>query len=525
MHRRNEAVCLYKEWNVLMEFELERTQLSGFETLLDTTLLREETLEMIVPDACPDILRVVETDGKVLLKSKETMDGRVELSGSIRAAVLYLPDGETGVRHLDVTIPFTCSAEGKDVTAGCVVLASARLCRADTRAVNPRKVLVRAEAAVDVTVFAPQVETVCGRVADGGEESVEQLTETQEVYLTACVQEKPFPCSDDVTLSAGRPAAAELLKSRVGLCRGEAKIIGNKLIFKGSVNVSLLYRGEDDGVYAAASELPFSQIMEVSGVGEDAECELTLALTGAECALDTSGDGRTVTVNAEVLAQAVVREPRVVEVLSDAYSTREWLSASWDTCPMEGRLDRGVRSQNAREVWEVPGTVRDIVDCRLNMGQVTRQREGDSLKLTAQAEVLVLYTGEDGGLYATSHPVSVPCALDLPEDCRCFCQCEGAGDVYVSPAAGGVEARFALDFHYIALSRRQITAVTALTEAEPPEDAGERPSLVLRMLEGGERLWDVAKTYGTTIADIVSANELESESAAAGKLLLIPRRR
>ncbi|MDE6108614.1 MAG: LysM peptidoglycan-binding domain-containing protein, partial [Oscillospiraceae bacterium] len=57
------------------------------------------------------------------------------------------------------------------------------------------------------------------------------------------------------------------------------------------------------------------------------------------------------------------------------------------------------------------------------------------------------------------------------------------------------------------------------------EGGAEQPSLVLRMLEGGERLWDVAKAYKTTIADIIKANELESGADGAGKLLLIPRRR
>ena len=94
-----------------MEFELDRTQINGFDALLDTTLRTEETLEMIVPDACPDILRVVETEGKVLLHRRETVEGRVELTGSIRGMVLYLPDGEEGVRHLDINIPFTCAAE------------------------------------------------------------------------------------------------------------------------------------------------------------------------------------------------------------------------------------------------------------------------------------------------------------------------------------------------------------------------------------------------------------------------------
>lgn len=524
MHRRNEAGCLYKEWNTLMELELDRTQLNGYEALLDTTIFQEETLEMIVPDACPDILRVVETDGKVLLRSKEAMDGRVEVAGTIRACVLYLPDGECGMRHLDVSIPFRVSAEGKDIGPGCTVTACARLRRADTRAVNPRKVLVRAEAAVDVTVFAPMTERVCSRVPDAAERSVEQLTETQEVYLTACVQEKPFSLSEEVSLSASKPAAAELLKCRIALCRGESKIIGNKLIFKGSADVSLLYRGEDDGVYAAGCELPFSQIMEVSGVGEGADCDILLTLSGGSCAL-SDGEGRSVSVSLDLLAQAVIREPRTLEVLADAYSTGQPLDARWETYSLSRRVDGGVRSQNAREVWETGTAVREVNDCRLAVGQMTRSREGKQLVLTAQVEVNILYTGEDGELYAAQRQVGVPCALDLPEESQCFCQCEGVGEVYAAPSAGGLEARFTLDFRYRAQSKKQVTALFSLEPGAARENTGEQPSLVLRMLEKGERLWDVAKAYATTIADIIGANELEDEAAAAGKLLLIPRKR
>lgn len=508
-----------------MEFELDRTQMNGFDALLDTTLRPEETLEMIVPDACPDILRVVETDGKVLLTRREAMDGRAELGGVIKATVIYSPDGETGMRHLDVTIPFTCGVDASNIVPGCVIVASARCCKADTRTINPRKVLVRAEAAVDVTVFAPRTETICSQVLEAAQRNVEQLTETQEVYLTACVQEKPFPFSDEVTLSASKPAAVELLKSRVSMSRGESKIIGNKLIFKGSANVSLLYRGQDDGTYSAGGELPFSQIMEISGVAEDAECDITLALTGTDCALNTEDDGRSVSVNLEVLAQAVVRESRVLQVLTDAYSTREPLAVERCDCPMDARLDRGVRSQNVREVWETPAPVRELVDCRMSVAQVTQSQEGERLILAAQVEVQALCVDEEGSLFSVQYPMTVPCALDLSEGCRCFCQCEGVGDVYAAPAPGGIEVRFTLDFRYCALTRRQITALSGLGPGEQAEDTVNQPSLVLRMLGQGERLWDVAKAYGTTIADIISANELEGEAAAESRLLLIPRRR
>ena len=46
-----------------MELELERTEWSGYDTVLDTAVCREETLEAIVPDACPDILRICDVEG------------------------------------------------------------------------------------------------------------------------------------------------------------------------------------------------------------------------------------------------------------------------------------------------------------------------------------------------------------------------------------------------------------------------------------------------------------------------------
>jgi len=509
-----------------MELELERTQLNGYSALLDTSLCQEETLEMIVPDACPDILRVVDTGGTALLRSREAMDGRAEVAGTVRAAVLYLPDGEEGLRRLDVAIPFTCAVEAPEVGPECRVVAQVRLRRADTRVLNPRKVLVRAEVVVDITVFSPILREVFGQVADAAEQGIEQLADTREVYATACVQEKPFSLSDEVVIPANKPAAGEVLRRRVCLNQGESKLIGNKLIFKGSVNISILYRGEDNGVYTAAGEAPFSQIMEVSGIGEGADCALTLALTGCSCDLAGEGEGRTLAVSLEVLAQAVVREPRTITVLTDAYSTREPVEARWETFSMDQRLDGGVRSQNAREAWELETPVQSVTDCGLALGQVLCRREGEKVILTAQAEVSVLYISTDGSLCAARRSVEVPCSLELEEGCACFCRCEEVGEVYATPVGGGVEVRFALDFHYCALASRAVTAVVELVPGETAQTApGEQPTLVLRMLEGGERLWDVAKAYGTTIADIMSANELADQAEAAGRLLLIPRKR
>ena len=41
----------------------------------------------------------------------------------------------------------------------------------------------------------------------------------------------------------------------------------------------------------------------------------------------------------------------------------------------------------------------------------------------------------------------------------------------------------------------------------------------------GEEIWDIAKAYGATTAQILQANELEEETLPAGRMLLIPNAR
>lgn len=512
-----------------MDFELNRIQMNSLERVMDSTLFAEETLESIVPDACPDILRIVETDGMVLLTRKEARSGQIELAGSFRIFVLYEPDGEQGLRHMELTIPFTCNADGREIGAECIVVASAKLRRADTRALNPRKILVCAEAVVDVIAYTMTNRELCtGCVATATEEAskgIEQLIETKNFYVTTCVEEKSFAISEDIALSVGKPAAEELLKSWITLAKGDSKIIGNKLIFKGSAYVGVVYRGEDNGIYTSVNELPFSQITEIGHAAEDADHRILFTLSGVDCKLSPNGEGKTVKVELNILAQAMLGEARSAGVLMDAYSIHQPIEVHRESCFLDSLADKGGRSQNVRELWELGESVREVLDCRSTLGKLTQSREGNKLILTVQVALKLLYLTEQGDLLSAQKEMEVPCNIELPDETTCVCHCETAGDCYATLVAGGVELRFAIDFYYQGFLKYSLGTITALTVGAENEATDERPSLVMRMLEQGEQLWDVAKAYHTTISDIVTANGLENGAVETGKLLLIPKRR
>lgn len=507
-----------------MELELTRTQLACYDTVLDTTVTHEETMEMIVPDACPDILRIVETEGVVCLKSKEAKEGRVEVSGTARCAVLYLPDGEEGIRRIEVSIPFFSTADGAGISSACTVVACPRVLSADTRAINPRKVLVRVNLAISVKVFCPSSALLSTGAESNCPGGVEQLKENHRANMVTCVKEKPFSFTDDLSISGSRPEAAELLRCRAVLNCTESKIIGNKLIFKGEAALRICYRAVDCTLCTADFELPFSQIMETDRVEEEAVCVLDVQLTDLCCTL-AAGDGRTISVTMGMLAQAVVREERNMELLTDIYSTACNLSAELQSHALNDMVEQNTRRQTSREIIEVGNMARNAVDASVNVGAVKQSREGGRMVFTAEAMVNILYLTEENELYSVSRQVNVPCPVDLPEGCACSCQSRCPGEVFATPTTGGLEVRFDLDFQYLALSGKRVVGVSDVQVGDAiVRDNGKEPSIVLRVV-GQEKLWDIAKTYHTTMADIMQANELESGDALNGRLLLIPRKR
>lgn len=506
-----------------MDLELTYQNLNFFEPVVDTTLYQEETAESIVPDSCPDIARIVLTTGLPLVTERIVQEGKGELSGQVRAVILYQPEGEFSLRRLDVTVPFKSTVTGSEITSGSRMIAIPTLQALETRILNPRKVLVRVNLAVGVKIYAPISLQLCSQVEAPEQAGVEQLQESCRTYCTVAVQEKDFTYSDELPLGNGRGGVEELLDQRVHFRCTESKIIGSKLIFKGDAELHLLYRTAD-GIEGADYKLPFSQIMEVSELGENTDCDLDIRLTDLRCELGSDG-GNLVYVNFEVLAQAVIREQRELPLVRDMYSTVCPAQVEYQTCRLWQRLGGETDHQSLRELVELERAVKSVLDVRVDPGLVSCSREGGQMTVSQPLGIQILYLGEDDLIYCAQHQTEAVSRFDCAEGAALLTRCEGEGDVFATPAAGGAEVRCAVSFQTIGIRRDSFVSLKNCTLQEPDlsQPETERPSIVLRQMQPDENLWDVAKSCCTTRAVILSANELTDEEECYGRMLLIPR--
>lgn len=512
-----------------MEVNFKKASHDYYEPIRFAPFSCETMRENIVPDSCADIARIVDTTGLVCLTNRElTGDGRFCASGSVEVSVLYIPEKEEGPRSLHFQIPFQCYGEGQGGTECEFLDIRGDLHSIDTRVLNPRKVLTRANLTLYPIGCRHVSLSVCTGVDEEEGENIQLLREQRQTRVVAGVREKEFTFAEELPLSPGRGGAEEILSTRVDIRGTDSKLIGSKLVVKGLISASVLYREGGGRLSLLQQDLPFSQIIEGGGFEEDCESEAAYRLLSCECrqgSENATDDAYVLTLSLMLRTRVTVWRTEEVGFIADLYSTAAPITCQTAELALSEDCQRGVRRQNVRELLETGVAVRSVVDTEIGCGGV--QLTGGELKIPMWARCI--YLDENGVLGAVRREFSAALPAELPEsgeepDCQAEAACHG--DIIANIMPEGIELRFPIECAMSAAVRRRYVCVSGGETEEEDQDKAAAPSLVLRKMGAGETLWSIAKQYRATREGILAVNELADEGQiAADKLLLIPRAR
>ena len=508
-----------------MELQLKQEHFPYFEALRQAPWSFEITQEAIVPDYCADVERIIDVSGCALLHSKELLpDGRLELCGVMKTTVLFLSEGEQEVRALHLSLPihsyWECKAGGEEAKTAVTV----RVKRLDARLLNPRKLLVRGENLVEVILFPEKHLAFCSAVEE--REGLQARYDTSEASLITGVLEREFSYTDELTVSAARPAISEILTAQTQLTESECRVMGNRIVLKGIAKAEILYKDEQGTLSTLQQEFLFSQIVPYDGGEEGCSVRCHFDLTGVEytSGRDGGGDeGRAITMNLHIRAMIELRETRRLTYLTDLYSINAEVNLERQNLPLLETGSIGTKKQSLRELISTAKAVRDViwsgVEC---IGWCCQSGEHGSF-LESQLRLRCLYLDENSAVCADEKDITIKAETELGNRECIGISVRPAGEIVSSPTADGVELRFSLEF---IIEQGSIRTKTTVCRAEAAEATNQEamPSLVLRKFTYGTKLWDIAKAYRTTTDAILSANDLESEGDISEEcLLLIPR--
>ena len=505
----------------MKELELRQELASCWETVCRTTWEQEETGEMIVPDACPDIWQVLDAQTRLLMQRREPQEDKAECSGLLKTTILYQPEGEGAIQTMETTLPFSASPELDRLTRRCMLTVRPQVLDTDVHLLNPRKVLVRVRYQLELEGFSAETLRRTTMVENAESYGVRQKIGSMNRLMTTAVQEKEFSCQETLTLPGGQPDPAALLRAQAVCTCLEAKVIGSKLVFKGETEISLLCRGEDGTLFPAEFRLPYSQILDAGEEGEEALSQVEVLVTEFQCTASEE-EPRSFQAEVSLLAQAVLRCPAELPVLADLYSTSYDLQAEARTVSGALLCDHGEDQETIRETLTSDSVPVRLLDVQVRLGKTEQSQDGDDLLLYQKAELSVLYEGEEGvGCVCQNVTVSHRLPGQGEHTARFTCQVLRSPGGEVS--GDGITCTLTLRFSWMTLKETEYPVIERVLLGESREETDSRPSVLLRAVHEEETLWDVAKACGSTEGAILAASGLNDGAVYPGQMLLIPK--
>lgn len=512
-----------------MDLSLKKEKLSFVKSVFESVFTHEETMEVIVPDAQPDVLQIIDTTATLLLRAKDADNGRVSVSGEVKASVLYTPENENSVRKVDVSIPFTALAEGKGISPDCSIIASLALNSASAAMINPRKLNVRADVIIDVACYESADIFISTETIDDEDcNEIEILRANESFSLISAVKEKTFVINEDFTMPATKPAFADILSTDAKVIIEDTKSVGTKLIIKGVAMVDLLYRAEQNNeICSVEFSNVFSQIIEMDSFSENSSSDVRFMLTGAYISENTlsSADSQSLTIELHAVAQCLVRAEEEVSYIADVYSTCRDLGCTRDEFKLKNYID----SSSVNEILKGSiscGGVQSVLSSRAAISPVTVTENGEEITLSANVDIHILYCNDDNQVQCACQKSAVTAKIDAECGCTYSAQAALAGEIYVTFSDSGFDYRVPVTFTYDRSCETSIDSIFEMSLSEDNCAMQSRPSIIIYKTQEGDRLWDLGKRYTSTRDLIIAANELDEVSKLpAGQLLIIPRKR
>lgn len=475
---------------------------------------QEQTQELKLPDSMPDIGRVLATWGQCVLRSKEWRSNGVSISGGVMTWTLYAPEDGSDPVCIEAWVPFQMKLDFPETDREGTIRTACILRSADARTVSARRMMVRVNVAALVEALEPAEREIW--IPGEMPEDVQLLRRTYPLRLSREAGEKTFLLDEELNLPASCPVPEKLISYEIQPEILDQKVMGERIVFRGTANLHMIYQSEEGRLHSCDQEVPFSQLAELDQeYGQDADVQIMPAVTSLELELEEDDRLR---LKCGLVAQYVVNDRVMLELVEDAYSPQRKVTIS------DQPLYLPITLEQRREICQgeqvIPGASGQIVDTSFFTDYPRVTRNGEMAFLEIPGTFQVLYYDNEGNLQSGSVRFEEKKELLVSPNAQLHAFISSNGRPQASVSGNGVNARMDIELNMNTISNQAMNMVTGLDVGELTEPNPARPSLILRRA-GDEQLWDLAKQCGTTVDAIRQANQLQTEPVS-GQILLIP---
>lgn len=493
--------------------------------------------DIIVPDVKPDVTNILVLDGDVTVNSTDVMQDKMLVSGTLRYKILYVSDNpEEPVKGINTAVNFSCGLDIPNARHGMKCRAKCDIEHIDYEILNGRKINVKAI----LSLSGKATEEVEHEIANDlrGVEDIQVLKDSIDVNYYLGDSEISNTVREALQIPAGKPTIAEMLRTDIRISGKDFKVVDDKIIAKGELNISTLYIGDDEerSVQYMEHEVPFSQVVELDNITEDAVCQVEYRILDSQFEAGEDNDGELRILNSEVAVgvYASAYEKKSVEIIADAYSPRAKVNIEKSQLQMEELVAENKGQATVKDSVVVPEGKPEItqvfnVICTPVLSEYKISNDNVLVEGVVNNKVIYLAANNEQPIYCCQQEVPFRSNVDLKgvkEGMTCDVNLDVEHCNYSMISGNEVEIRLVIRISAKAASQTAIPVITKAVDT-PLDDKrlASAPSIIIYFAQPEDTLWRIAKKYYTTVGDLTRINNLgDKEAITVGQQIIIPRR-
>lgn len=481
-------------------------------------------IEISLPDWCSDIKKILKCMVQPWISSVSVNGETATTIGTADVRVIYVGDKDK-IDCYDTKQEFSIDTKIGTLSQDGAVYTKAKTNYVNCRATSQRRVSIEANIALSFSLFDREnMDIPIG--CDGCELQSKKVKVDYEELVS--IKEKVFDMGETVEVPPEKGAVGKILHTFSYAVLDSQKAVSDKLLVKGQLYTRVLYctEGSDSNVSRFNHAMPISQIIDVPGIDENSRCDTYLAVKYLSVQVKpNSSEGSLLEIGAKVSCEIQCTKTAQCDLIEDCYSTTHEIKTQYDRGEFFHRVGTVDQQKTVNKVINLAsGDIGSIIDAWCNEATSSMTGEGDNIKAECSLNISILYLDTKGMPQYTEKNIDFVFQSKIKEKhdtLKCLMRCLNrsieckliSGDKIEVKTENAISA--------------EIYAVSGVHYLKGIESIGEKDNkdiaaLTLYFPTKGERIWDIARKYSTTVQAIKDENDIKDEVVQDEGMMLIP---
>ena len=495
-----------------MELQKDYSCLERSSIVMERTVEAENDYQEALPAYCDDVYKIIKCAVRSSISSVEVNGSDVTVNVKLHICMTYLNDNAC-LCYADFEENLSKSVNAENLSDRAFAYATVQEKYVNYRVINQRRIDIHCAILLNIRLF-DIIKCPCLVSC----ENARLKTETVETGLAVNSAVSKIEFDEDFLIPTDSDPIKRLVSWCANVTETDVRLIKDKVLVKGIVNLSVLYTtdGAQEQLQKAEYALNISKIIDVRGVEEGDAVLNNMTVSNVYLkAKQSSGDAlRVISVFGEVCANLLFIRLTDESIITDGYilNRRSQNTFSDYHCLTGGKLIKDTIAENVS--FDLPDEMTEIKEIYLVPSQPLLRGNKLSYKVTAN----IIGMTEDGDIVAVNSAVDM--SYDATQYENAFAVFSLQSFDYRFDSGSSVEVRMNISASVFAY---QPSNFKILSDLEPTDDTVDYPSLTVYFAKKKEALWDIAKQFSSDALRIAADNDLSGDVIDTDRIIIIPK--